>query len=89
MIHEICICAAVLTDEGYPMRGHRHCECYEAIEKAGLQPKTKCDLGQGFITSLHRFVTREEGYQLQVATGIESIAKGGYRGKRLFSEDLY
>jgi hypothetical protein len=50
---------------------------------------TRNESSQGFITSRNRFVTREEGYALQVAAGIPSAAAGGYRGKRLFSEDLY
>lgn len=43
---------------------------------------------QGFITSANRYVNREEGMRLQLAAGIESVAKGGYRGQ-LYSEDLY
>jgi hypothetical protein len=44
---------------------------------------------QGFITSRNRYVDRQEGMRLQLAAGIESVAKGGYRGETLFSEDLY
>jgi hypothetical protein len=43
---------------------------------------------QGFITSANRYVDRKEGMRLQLAAGIESVAKGGYRGQ-LYSEDLY
>ena len=46
-------------------------------------------LRQGFITSENRYVGREEGRILQDKAGIKSADKGGYRGKTLFSEDLY
>lgn len=86
---EICICAAVETADGYFIRGHRHADCFGTIQDEGKIPKMKGGSSQGFITSQNRFVTREEGYRLQILAGIESIAKGGYRGSRLFSEDLY
>ena len=84
---EICICAAVKTKGGYPIRGHRHADCFGTIKDMGESPDVIH--GQGFITSTGRFVTREEGYELHMKAGIPSIARGGYRGKRLFSEDLY
>jgi hypothetical protein len=49
----------------------------------------KGEINQGFITSTNRFVDRFEGFRLQEAAGIESVAKDGYRGRQLFSEDLY
>lgn len=84
---ETCICAAVKTMCGLVVRGHRHIHRLEAIQYKAKEPDIHN--GQGFVTSTGCFVTREEGYELQIAAGIESIAKGGYRGERLFSEDLY
>ena len=85
---EICICAAWKAKNGKVYRGHRHVHCLDAMDDADTEPLTKGDMGQGFITSLNRFVDRKEGYELQIAASIESVG-GGYRGKRLFSEDLY
>jgi len=83
---EICICAAVKDKTGYIWRGHRHCDCLELLDASGNgYDGIK---SQGFMTSKNRFVTREEGYQLQISAGIKSDS-GGYRGDRLFSEDLY
>jgi hypothetical protein len=59
------------------------------MDDEGTEPLSKGDMGQGFITSLGRFVNRAEGYALQVKAGIKSNAKDGYRNHRLFSEDLY
>ncbi len=83
---EICICAAVQTEEGLVIRGHRHHDALYAARQAFCTPLRGED-GQGFVTSRGRYVTREEGYRLQVAADIGS--KCGYSGERLFSEDLY
>lgn len=86
---EICICAAWKAKNGKIYRGHRHIHCLDAMEDEGTKPISKGDMGQGFMTTLNHFVDRRTGYALQIASGIESIAKDGYRGGRLFSEDLY
>ena len=86
---ETCICAAIKTTCGKVIRGHRHHDCIAIIRASGIGELGSEKGIQGFVTSTNRFVTREEGYQLQEAAGIESIAEGGYRGARLFSEDLY
>jgi hypothetical protein len=83
--NEICICAAVKDNTGYIWRGHRHSDCIFLINQ---QQRHFKNTDQGFVTSKNRFVTREEGYQLQIAADIPS-ASGGYRGERLYSEDLY
>lgn len=46
---------------------------------------------QGFLTSHGRFVGREEGLNLQLASGIDCAdpRKPGYTGTQLYSEDLY
>lgn len=100
---EIVICAAIRLPDGRVFRGHRHSNCIDVARttvnhrhRIGLEPEPfhgiyeKRGLGdQGFITSRNRFVGREEAYRLQVAAGIESVARDGYRGELLFSEDLY
>lgn len=85
---EIVICSAVKAEDGTIIRGHRHRDCIAAIFSRGKKPARE-RFAQGFITSTNRFVTREEGYQIQRAAGIDSVASGGYRGQILFSEDLY
>lgn len=83
--YEICICAAVKDNTGYIWRGHRHSDCIFLINQ---QHRSFKNTDQGFVTSKNRFVTREEGYQLQIEAEIPSFS-GGYRGERLYSEDLY
>lgn len=86
---EFCICAAVLMPDGYIVRGHRHSD---AMQTAGGIPRYEKMRGmpQGFVTSLGRFVDREEGARLQIAAGIESADKAQpYLNGELYSEDLY
>lgn len=85
---EICICAAVVAEDGYIVRGHRHCDCIQSILRMGKTPRKRPSM-QGFITSSNRYVTREEGRRLQEESGIPSVDKEGYKGTILLSEDLY
>lgn len=92
---EICICAAVKSTTGMVVRAHRHGDCIYLMvtgrvyeDGKQLTPSKKLE-DQGFITSKNRYVTREEGRKLQDAAGIPSASPDGYRGKTLFSEDLY
>lgn len=85
---EICICAAVITENGLIIRGHRHSDCFSAILDRGLKHKPG-ENAQGFITSTGRFVTRKEGRKLQEEAKIISIDPDGYRSDELYSEDLY
>ena len=85
---EICICAAVIAENGDIYRGHRHCDCISAITDRGLKLQ-KEEGSQGFITSTGRYVDRREGRKLQESAGILSIDPDGYRGDELYSEDLY
>jgi hypothetical protein len=87
-VREVVICAAIKTEDGIIARGHRHSDCYHVLIGMGIDTK-KCDGEQGFITSKNRFVSREEGRILQDKAGIKSADREGYRGKTLFSEDLY
>lgn len=85
---EICICAAVIAEDGTIVRGHRHGDCLMTIQRMGkkMQPTAE---SQGFITSRNRYATRQAGLLLQKIAGIKSADPGGYRGDILFSEDLY
>ena len=88
---EICICAAIKLNDGTIIRGHRHGNAIETALKMNVDIVQEFSKGheQGFVTSFNRYVSRKEGYALQVMAGIESVAEGGYRGDNLFSEDLY
>lgn len=86
---EICICSAVIGEKDGQkilMRGQRHHNCIHALADMGAK-LLDSPAYQGFITSRGRYVTREEGFELQQKAGIQS--KDEYRGNRLFSEDLY
>lgn len=84
---EVVVCAAVKTTCGQVIRCHRHHDGIRSIIERGLLPDNES--GQGFITSRGRFVDRIEAKELQDAAGIPSASSGGYRGNRLYSEDLY
>lgn len=89
-MNEICICAAVKTKEGRIIRGHRHSDCLQAIHTRHLTPaENQHGDGQGFITSLNRYVDRKEGLRLQLEAGIKSVDPSGKYGSELYSEDLY
>jgi hypothetical protein len=83
---EVCICAAIRTNNGTVIVARRHGDIFKAMVKERI-PKE--DGEQGFITSIGRFVDRREGYKLQHKAGIKSAAMEGYRGRELYSEDLY
>lgn len=86
---EIIICAAVKTNTGKIIRGHRHSDCYMAMRARRLSPPQELDT-EGFITSTNRFVGREEALEIQKEAGIKSVCSSGYcDSERLFSEDLY
>ena len=88
---EIIICAAVKTPSGLIVRGHRHCDCYHNLSCRSeyKDPKSITFCEEGFITSKNRYVGREEGLKIQLAAGIKSADRDGYRKDYLFSEDLY
>ncbi len=89
---EQCICAAIqfpANRTGMIVRGHRHDACYKTAMGIADVRDYLHEAEQGFITSANRFVGRKEAMQIQIASGIQSAAEGGYRGDILFSEDLY
>ena len=99
LVPEIVICSAIRLPNGKIFRGHRHPDCIETAFKfvswnGGVDPgEHHWDVGmcldQGFITSCNRYVDRKEGLQLQLAAGIDSACRSGYRVSDFFSEDLY
>lgn len=86
---EICICAAVKTNDGEVFRCHRHADGILAIAHRNREIEPDMDKREGFITSRNRYVNRKEGMKLQLEAGIKSAWKEGYMSKELFSEDLY
>ena len=92
---EIVICAAMRWNDKV-WRGHRHGDAMQVMREELSFNMTRKEIlhkvsfeDQGFVTSRNRFVTREEGRILQDAAVIRSADSDGYRGKTLFSEDLY
>lgn len=90
---ETIICAAVRFD-GRVWRGHRHPHAMQAMHDALSWTMTRkqmteaqVDRDQGFVTSLNRYVGREEALAIQKAAGIPCF-RGEY-GSELYSEDLY
>ncbi len=85
---EICICAAVIAEDGSVYRGHRHSDAFDTLVRNKKKPKPGMK-HQGFITSKNRYVGRDEGARLQREAGIKSVWVDGYVKDTLFSEDLY
>lgn len=91
---ETCICAAVRYQDKV-WYGHRHAGALEAMRDElswymNRQELTSIHPEQGFVTTRGRFVNRREAYDIQVAAGRKSVdTTYGYRGKELYSEDLY
>ena len=85
---EVIICSAVMAEDGKIYRGHRHGDAMRACAQTGRKLFNGREQ-QGFITSHNRYVLREEARRLQDEAGIQSADPDGYRGKTLFSEDLY
>lgn len=93
MLNEKIICAAIRID-GQVWRGHRHGHALQAMQDEMLWNHTRQELTgmvkeEGFITSLNRFVGREEARKIHEGGGYASVDRDGYRGDILFSEDLY
>ena len=96
MSAEICICAAILLDDGRVIRGHRHADAMRTAQELVEWQKPNSWMehhrgthAQGFVTSTNRYVDRQEGLRLQKAAGLPSACPSGYRKSDLFSEDLY
>lgn len=97
-MNERVICAAIKYQDKI-WYGHRHGHCLQAMHDElywYMNRQEMCEvheqLIEGFVTTLGRFVNREEGYKIQTGLGIESAAKAhgdDYRNGELYSEDLY
>jgi hypothetical protein len=104
---EYILCAAIWFDDGIVhahqpinidigivMMGFRHCNCFASI---GGLVKERLDAGihekaQGFLTSLNRFVTREEAAEIALSQGqfANDFEKSDVeRSHYLFSESIY
>lgn len=86
---EVCICAALQLHDGRIIRGHRHDDCIQTMEKWHAAGQVVEIESQGFVTSRNRFVGRRIGAQLQNAAGVNSAHYGRPVTDMLFSEDLY
>lgn len=78
------ICAAVRSKCGQVIRCHRHFDGIRALVYRGLEMRD-----QGFIASDGIYYGRRRAYLIQLLAGIKSHDPGGYRGRQLFSEDVY
>lgn len=91
---EFIICAAIkLEESGKIYYGHRHNHCFEALNAElswtmNRQQITQVEKIQGFITSINRFVGREEGLVIALDNN-QVLDIKDIRGKQLHSEDLY
>jgi hypothetical protein len=81
-------------DKGLVVLGHRHGQCMWTMScLTGLRsvecgPDAVGDHEQGFLTSLNRFVGREEALEIALKENqVKDLRE--IRGNRLFSEDLY
>ena len=74
---------------GLVFSGYRHGQCiYTKCAVTGLRDAESGENEQGFLTSLNRFVTREEGLIIAMRENqVKDLRE--IRGNRLFSEDLY
>jgi hypothetical protein len=94
---EICVCAAIKIDaqggEDLIVIGRRHHNILSALNYAKVDWRTPDGSRRedGFMTNRGRFVTRKEGYYMQIRAEIPSANPDGYRHglRQLFSEDLY
>lgn len=87
-LQEVCICAAVQLSNGELFRGQRHSDAMQCAWTINPDLYITQEM-QGFITSRNRFVSREEGAQLQNTAGVVSVKTGKPTEGQLFSEDLY
>lgn len=65
----------------------RHHNCLEELYKYG--GNKQLIVVQGFWTNTGRFVDRAQAFKLMQDANIPSVDPDGYRGKVLYSEDLY
>lgn len=79
---ETIICAAVRASNGKIVTGHRHIDAIDALRAmVGYENEQPLRENQGFLTSAHKFVNREEAYRLHFPDRTEP--------DELQSDDLY
>jgi len=95
-VKEFILCSAILHGS-IIIPGRRHSDCYDLLARlvpdlpATELPDKK---QQGFLTSINRFVSREDGWDIAVANNqikyglVASTAEPGERSI-LISENLY
>lgn len=86
MAEELPACAAIRLVSGDLIAGRRHSDCLYSLNTLGL---SRVDSIQGFMTNQGRFVDRREALNLMELAEINSHDPAGYRGRELYSEDLY
>lgn len=86
MSTELPACAAIRSSGGILIAGKRHGDCLASMVACGLP---KAGSIQGFMTTHGRFVDRRIACLLMLQANVASAAEGGFRGSKLFSEDLY
>ncbi len=96
---ETIICSAVsvtLPGETSPKvwYGHRHSHALAAVYDELSWRFNRKDMSsfpseQGFVTSMGRFVGRQEAFRIYTEGGGVSKCRDGFRGDSLQSEDLY
>lgn len=89
---EFIICAAIKLASRKIYYGHRHCHCLNAMNgqlswTMNRQEIMKINEEEGFITSLNRFVDRQEAWKIAEENN-QIIQQSGGKGT-LYSEDLY
>ena len=87
---EVIICSAIKLADGQIYRGHRHGDCVRAIEDDDSYLERKTEYKghiQGFMTSMDRFVGREEAMNIFIESGKKPARE--IIGNLLMSEDLY
>lgn len=88
---EIIICAAVRASDGYVFRGQWHATAmYAPFGLQGMpayEDERPHGDDQGFVTSLNRYVTREEAWDIAEKAGQLNDRPNKKRGY-LFSEDI-
>lgn len=87
---EYILCAAIalsIKDNESPIiiGGYRHGNCFDTAIKLGWAKRITQE-EQGFITSIGRFVGREEAKEIARNAG-QLIRESGF--KQLISEDIY
>lgn len=88
---ERIICAAVRHEDRVWM-GHRHSYALAAMNDRLSYDMTRQEISslhveQGFMTSLSRFVSREDA--MKIAEDADQVEGGHSPMDKLFSEDLY